>query len=452
MTVPLANIPLAHEAVPGARASGSWMSIGCHSFMLPGIVILLQLLWFQAYFPQPLVYDAAQYFALSQQWEWWGILPTLSADGLRTYAYPVVIHLAGSTRFLLILQGLGLLVLMMSLRRQFVPSGRAYDVSIAVVCAALPVLVPYALVMLADLPGVVTLQGGLLCLSVGLVARRRQKMMLLGCAGFLIGWAIQLRPAYAHLVWFALIAVCVMEIRPLIFPIGSHSIRTTFRGALPTFVGVICFIGASLPTLAVQLREHSRLSYLPGDGVDRILGYHLMLGLSLDRWSSNPPPIEERRKVAEAWQRRGWAILPIPPNPYPRIKDFRREVKKNPGHAAAQFAKHIYHAFAKVELCPYQGHPSYWWGVFLAAMNWFVLSIGTIETIRRACYSKETCQRIFCALQLALLADLILTCALVVPEERFTLAVYPVFMIFTASAMVDVFQAKAWVIRNSLSA
>ena len=99
---------------------------------------------------------------------------------------------------------------------------------------------------------------------------------------------------------------------------------------------------------------------------------------------------------------------------------------------------HIYHAFAKVELCPYQGHPSYWWGAFLGAMNWFVLSVGTIETIRRACYSKETCQRIFCALQLALLADLLLTCALVVPEERFTLAVYPVFMIFTASALVDV--------------
>lgn len=409
---------------------------------VPTLILAVQLVWFHATQPQPLAFDAGQYVALSNHWSWWGPFPTLPADGLRTYAYPLLISIAGSTPFLLLLQGAGLIVLMSLMRRQLLAEGWRVDIVLSILLLSFPVLIPYALTVLADLPGVIALQSGLLAFCMAMFSDGVRRWGGFALAGVLISWSIQLRPAYAHIVWILLAAFLWVEcksfsmIRPTI---NGKAIRGTVA-ALAAFI--LSFVIVASPTLVVQLRENNRLSYLPGDETDRLLGYHLMLGLSLDRWSSNPPPFEERNKVEVEWQKRGWAMLPVPPNPTPTIKDFKREVRKHPSHALWQFIKHVYFAFSKLELFPYAGAPSFVGLVLLGVMNVLILSLGTGEAIRRVCSSPEAPARLFAALQLALLCDLIVTCALVVPEERFTLAIYPSLMIFSAGAIVRLFALK----------
>lgn len=423
-------------SVLGTRKS---VRIRLHSLTrpLPTLIVATQLLWFHSIEPQPLVFDAGQYVALSQHWTWWGPFPTLPADGLRTYAYPCLISVAGSTTFLLCVQGIGLIVLMNLMRRHLLAPGSRVDIVLSILLLSFPILIPYALTVLADLPGVIALQSGLLAFCMAMFSDGVRRWGGFALAGVLISWSIQLRPAYAHIVWILLAAFLWVEresfsmIRP---SRDSKAIRGTVA-ALMSFI--LSFVIVASPTLVVQLRENNRLSFLPGDETDRLLGYHLMLGLSLDRWSSNPPPLEERHHVELEWQKRGWAMLPVPPNPTPTIKDFKREVRRHPVHAVRQFIKHVYFAFSKFELFPYAGAPSRVGFVLLGMMNVLILALGTGEAIRRICSYQKGADRLFAVLQMALLFDLVVTCGLVVPEERFTLAIYPALMIFSAGAIVD---------------
>lgn len=409
---------------------------------LPTLILGIQLLCFHSVEPQPLVFDAGQYVALSQHWTWWGPFPTLPADGLRTYAYPLLISMAGSTTFLLFAQGIGLIVLMNVMRRRLLAEGWRADIVLSILLFSFPILIPYALTVLADLPGVIALQGGLLAFCLAMFSNGVRRFGAFAIAGGLISWSIQLRPAYAHIIWILLIAVLWSEWKSFTLIRSLRDVGAISHKLAPLTSFVICFLIVASPTLVVQYRQNSRLSYLPGDETDRLLGYHLMLGLSLDRWSSNPPPLEERNKVEINWRARGWAMLPVPPNPTPSINDFKREVRKHPLNAGWQFMKHVYFAFNKSELFPYAGRPSALGVVVLGAMNTFILVVGLGEAVRRVCVSPEGPCRLFAALQLALLADLVITCALVVPEERFTLAIYPTFMLFAAAAIVEFIQIK----------
>jgi hypothetical protein len=136
--------------------------------------------------------------------------------------------------------------------------------------------------------------------------------------------------------------------------------------------------------------------------------------------------------VAREWRERGWAILPIPPYPYPKIEDYWKEVEKDPLHATAQFARHVYHGFAKSELFPYAGQLPALVQAWIWTLNWLVLGLGLREMLRHARRSADATAQSFALLNLLLAAFLVVTCGLVVPEERFTLAIYPACLVFTA--------------------
>lgn len=393
-------------------------------------MLCAQFAWFDARYPQPTIYDAGQYAALSRQITWLGPLPILEGGGLRTYAYPLVLSAASQTwEVVYRLQAVGLVALIVVLRRRLLPPDLRVDLCLAACLAALPILVPYATVLLADLPGAICLQLGLLLLSLALSAALKRSLVLIGVGGLLLGTAIQMRPAYLPFAGLVVGGVVWSAARRL-------DSRRAFGSSLISVVVLAAGIALpSAPTLVANAREEGRFGIVPAEGMERLRGYQLTLGLWLDRWSSNPPPIEERERVAVEWRQRGWAILPIPPYPYPTVKDYWNEVARDPLHAAGQFARHVYYGFAKSELFPYAGQPSALVRAWIWVCNWVLLGLGLCEMIRLARRGTIPTTRRFAMLNLGLAAFLVLTCGLVVAEERFTLAVYPTILVFAAGVL-----------------
>lgn len=417
---------LFHREMKGSRWLRAGGTVACRS--LPALVVMAQFVWFSQWYPQPTVYDAGQYVALSRQFEWIGPLPVLLGGGIRTYAYPLLLHLASTQwGFTHALQAIGLAALLTFLRHVLLPRSIRIDVSLAGCLAALPVLVPYAIVLLADLPGLICLQFSLVLVALAMSCEGSARWMRLGVGGLLLGAAIQLRPAYSPMAFVVVGWVAWMMLRGRSLRSGVEKMLVA-SGIL--FSGIVL---SATPTIVANVRDEGRVGVLPVEGTERLRGYHLMLGLWMDRWSSNPPPIEERDRVAREWRERGWAILPIPPHPYPKVEDYWKEVEKDPIHAAGQFVRHGYHGFAKAELFPYVGQPPPWVQAWIWACNWVVLGLGLHEMLRQARDGANPVARSYAILNLILAALLVVTCGLVVPEERFTLAIYPSSFIFAAA-------------------
>jgi hypothetical protein len=380
-------------------------------------------------YPQPVAYDAGQYFALSQRIQWWGPAPLLSDPGVRTYAYPAMIRLLhdGSPAWLYAVQAAALIGLMTALRALLLPPERRCDAALASLCLLLPVLPPYAIAMLSDLPGAAALVGSMALAAAAWPGAGRRGPPSLLCMGGMLGIAVQLRPAYVHFAWAVLAALAASAA----WKIFATTPRRWSVLAGPAWAWAGFFLAAA-PTIAENARVGAGAGVLPREGMDRLAGYQLMLGLSLDRWSSNPPPFEKRDRVAEDWRPRGWAILPIPPYPYPTVRDFWREVRRRPWEAAAQGVKHVYYAFEKREFFPYAGRLPPAWNVSAWCLNWVVLGMGAwgaASTVRGGLGSSAGR---LAALHLGLVAYLAATCALTVAEERFTLAAYPGSLVFAA--------------------
>lgn len=411
-------------------------------------VLAGQILWFASSHPQPLAYDAGQYFALSQRVQWWGPVPHLTDPGVRTYAYPAMVRLLydGSAGWLFAVQAAALAGLVAALRVLLLPPVWRADAALAALLLALPVLPPYAIVALSDLPGATALVGSLALLAAawpGAGGAGRRGAILLLCMGGLLGFAVQLRPAYVHFAWAVLAALAV---RAAWIALARRPRRWSLLAA--PAAALSGFLVASAPTIVENVRTGAGLAVLPREGMDRLAGYQLMLGLSLDRWSSNPPPLEERERVAEQWRRRGWAILPIPPYPYPTMADFLAEVRSRPAAAAAQGGKHVYYAFEKREFFPYAGRLPPAWTAAAWMLNWLVLGLGAFEAARLARRRRGDLVGRFAALHLCLMAYLAATCALSVAEERFSLAAYPASLVFAAGWIATSRPANAISVRG----
>lgn len=419
-------------AVDPARPAVFLRPVIKHSWTILVVVLALQSAWLARNHGQPILHDAGQYYALSRQIDWLGPMPVLKSPGIRTYAYPLLVYglVHESPAWLYAVQSVCLIALIVLLRRCIAPPDVRVDVVLSLLCLALPVLLPYALVMLSDLPGVVALQGSLLLATYGARFRGPLGILALGVGGGLLGLAMQFRPAYASFAYLFLGASFLTMAWRFVAGHGSRWLLLLSATAMGTG-----FVASAAPTIASNLRDSGRIALLPAEGMDRLAGYQLMLGLSLDRWSSNPPPFREREQVADAWRRRGWAILPIPPYPYPTASDYLREVRGEPVHAAAQAVKHVYYAFEKWEIFPYSGRLPLAWNVVAWSLNWLVLVLGVTEAFHVVRHSRTSPARPFAAAQLALFAYLMVTCSLVVAEERFTLAAYPAMLVFSAVAI-----------------
>lgn len=171
--------------------------------------------WFESNYRQPVIYDAADYVALARQLELDGPIPRLPSGGFRTYAYPLLLrpfveNLSPklAERWVYRFQFLLLGSLLISLRWTLLPGGPTADVCLVVSMTLLPVLLPYCVVLLSDLSGLVFLQLALLVLALAFRdCRAGGAAFRSGLTGALLGFTIQIRPAYYHLTWLVLLDV-----------------------------------------------------------------------------------------------------------------------------------------------------------------------------------------------------------------------------------------------------
>ena len=407
------------------------------------VVLVVQYAWFERHFAQPVVYDAQTYCQLARQLSFPLGLPSLGDGGFRSYGYPLLLKPFVGTasesraakriyRFQFVL----LAALLVTLRLWLLPRRPLADSVLAIVILLLPVLVPYCLVVLSDLTGTVVLQFALLVLVWSQVAGRvPARLALLALSGLLLGYAVQIRPGYYHLTWPALLFVAWTSRQRVV----SSSMATKMAAVIVAcFVFTAGALVAGLPTVLDNARAGKPLRPIPDVGP--LVSYHMMLGLWLDRWSSNPPPIQEKLQAAEDWAQRGWSLASPEPGTSPTSGDYLKEIRQRPGHVCRQWLVHVYYAFEKWELFPYQGTPATWWSWQIWLTNWLFLAAFLVEGVLSLCRPpavvSNSCNRARChfaAWQLVLFVYLILTTAPIVPEDRYSLALYPSVLVFVAS-------------------
>ena len=396
------------------------------------LFLFVQCWWFADRFAQPNRYDAAEYLGMADRLEFRAGVPTLELLGFRSYAYPLILKpfvSALSTREATVwvhrFQCLLTVTLLLMLRYRLLPRRPAVDALLIVVLAALPVMMPYCVVVLSDSTGVFFLQTALWTMVAATTAPDPRRRWLLWLpAGALLGFAIQLRPAYFHLLWPALAFVLWAGSK---WDSQARSASWSAAAKRSTLFAIGLLI-ACAPTTIDQWRAERTIRLAPDQS--SLLSYHLTLGLWLDRWSSNPPPLAQLHAVALEWEKRGWQLPGHDPKRLPSFDDFRREAMRRPGRLCRQWFEHVRCAFAKSELFPYEGAPGPWWEWEIRWFNWLLLAGFLAEALLRARRAQDPFDRRFACWQLLLFVYLVSTLAPVVPEERHTLAIYPVALIY----------------------
>ncbi|MGL4465491.1 MAG: hypothetical protein ACRC1K_25355 [Planctomycetia bacterium] len=406
--------------------------------LLAALALSAQCVWFAVRHPQPVVYDAAGYVELSQRLEWSTGLPLLVGDGFRAYLYPLVLSCcrdaAGDFAVdrVVAAQSAGYVVGLLVLRFLLLPAGVRCTVVFTTVALALPVAVPYCCVVLTDLPGTMALAVGAAATAWSLAGSTVGAPRLLAAAlgGVCLGAAVQFRPNAqpAALVCLAMTAA----------PLATCWFRQTrFLGSawLGPTAAVVGYVALCLPTMVGNARAGRAPAVTPD--LSPLVSYHLCLGLSLDRWSSNPPPVAELQRVAGEWAAKGWSIVRDDPTKPPTVDDFWSEAAKNPKRTWKRMRRHLSNAYAKTELFPYEGRPSPPLAAWLAVANAVVLTVGLLEAVRVVAVRRLRATPLgwFALMQLAAAGLTTATVALVVPEERHTLGVYSGAFLFTAHAL-----------------
>lgn len=437
---------------------------------------------------QPLCYDATSYHFLAHQLRFEHAIPLMGDAGFRSYGYPLVLKpflqlSLDEFRFVVaVAQSVLVICLLLLLRWLLLPAGVAVSCTMLAVTWMCPVLFAYCPVILSDIVAVVALQTGLIRLSLLMCQSTASPRIYAFAAGvgLLLGFAGQVRPIYFHFAvvfcaWY-FVHCCFFNTRrrgrrlendtpnkqvPTHLSVWLLSRLKGWTGSVPALFSIVLGITiACLPTMVNNGKVHGSVAPLPK--TDSLIGYHLVLGLWIDKWSSYDPPSEQFRHVILEWERKGWSVIRSHPDAKPGREEFFIELRQRPMHVLKCGLRHVYFAFEKWDVFPYTGVVTWWGRILHWTVNWVVLGLFVAEAIRRSVSFAQPAEsesnadlasahqlellhprqlyrnsfdRYYAQSQLLLLILIILTVAIVVPEERFTLAIYPSAIIYTVAVL-----------------
>jgi hypothetical protein len=419
------------QAQPDARFTGRVVG-----WCLLAVVLFVQSYLFCEYCLQPFRYDAISYHLLAHRLQFSAGVPLLGDAGFRSYGYPLLLKpllgLAHETYLYAVgaLQCLAFAVLMLVLRAVFLPSTAGASVTLAGLLLLFPVLPPYCVVLLSDAAAAVCLQFGLLLLAASSTKSNWRSLCVVLASGFLLGYSVQIRPPYYY---FVLAIASLYTIFVLGLAVRTRPFLRWWTGSFqPAMLALGCMI-AFYPTIANNLANGDDASPLPQ--TDSLFTYHLTLGLALDKWSSYDPPDEEFYQVTLDWSDRGWSVVREIPHAPPTMDDFWRQVRADRLGAFNSGVRHVLAGFEKWDVYPYRGHADWWARVWIWVANWGFLAALVYEGIRRALGSPSDADRKFAVCQCLLMGYLAATMFIIVPEERFTLALYPAALVYATAIL-----------------
>lgn len=368
------------------------------------------------FFQQPVVWDTAYYIELSKDhFKWAYGFPYLENQGIRSYAYTWIINLLGGKIGVKIFQIIFLSTLLTILSRYFKANSMLETIALISMILAVPILPIYSEVLLADILGTILLQSYFLLMTISTINYQHIKICI---AGMLLGLCVQVRPSFFYLIWPMLCIISIFQISNINIYKIKLSLFTKFQKVSLILLSFIFgWIILGIPTMTGNIIKTNYISFMPPS--DNLIAYHMIIGMHLDYWSSNPPPIDKLKLAKQKLSEDGTLSNTSPP------QEAIRYMAKTPIKWIWQSIKHVYYAFQKSEIFPYKPVPLKIFGIFVYVANWIILSGFTTGVIITLISNKSNdCIWQFALFQALLITYLVVTLALVIPEERHTMPIY----------------------------